>query len=335
MVDKILPTLEITVDIFSGRENPSWVLTEQQTKEFFEFPQWHEMMVSETVARNFGFGFNGFIVRNLTPDISELPHRFYLVNTFHPQYNLDNLLTKLTPEEMAEREEWLMNTSGLPKDYDDLWPFLLDAIRKKITTDESTKNSTTVSKTEDPDADAGCTQLKTQYKPWEWSNQTDIVLYNNCYNYGVNHVSWGPPAGHAPRGGAQPGRISGHQVTFPFTCANTKAAAMSDGMIEKANCQGGTTYYNIALVIAPPQLIRGKQAGDYHWYRQQLDGNTPMWGHKRGQTRAIDFDASRKTIDNTNPPETCNRDYRTTGRGGLNYSAWCGYYYWPKGKIVR
>lgn len=131
-MNKLLPSLQIEIDIFSGRPNPKWILSKQQTKKFLEFPQWHEMMVTEENVLNFNSGFNGFIITKLSNIGDDLPQRFHLVNTYRPHYHLDNVLTKLSQKEMVAREEWLIKTCEIPQEYDDLLPYLLKFIKKKL-----------------------------------------------------------------------------------------------------------------------------------------------------------------------------------------------------------
>jgi hypothetical protein len=303
--NKILPTLQIEVDIFSGRPNPKWVLTEQQTKEFLEFSQWQEMMVSEKNTKNFEFGFNGFIVTKLSDIGTDLPYSFHLVNTYRPHYHLDNVLTKLSENEMASREEWLLNTCETPQEYDETFPNLLNFIKKKIVPKEH--NEKKISEKQTDELVERCPVAISSYIPKHWDPFPKIIAENNCYNYATNSISYTK---------AQPGRISGRHFT-EYTCANVKKAAIFDGMVEIPYCNVNRTYYKIALVIAP--------GVDFHWYRLQNNGNVDMWGHKRGAGDILDVDANNKLITD---PENCSRNYNYNN-GGPNYSDFCGYFYWP------
>lgn len=313
MRKKSLPVLQIEIDIFSGRKNPKWVLTEQQTKEFFEFPQWQEMMVTDENAQNFDFGFNGFVVTKLSDQGTDIPWSFRLVNPYRPHYYLENLLTKLSQKEMVAREEWLIKTAGELESYEETISDLLKFIKKKII--PPTQSKDTLVKSKAPESATLCKTLDLSFLPNSWNNSKHTLKWNNCYNYATNCKN---------NTYAQPGHKEGYKTRLK-SCSNVIVAAVADGMVLETKCKRSWSYYYIALAVAP--------GIDYHWYRQQIQTNNPphniMWGHKRGEGPVINFDASGKVIYN---PQTCNRDY--TKSGGANYFDFCGFYYWIPGVTV-
>jgi len=148
------------------------------------------------------------------------------------------------------------------------------------------------------------------YDPALWNN-APVIGSTNCYAYAAND-----PSGHPP-GKPQPGQHCGSPATG-VSCAEVDAAAQCDGMIPAPNPPPPRAgYYPVALVVDP--------GVDYHWYRQDPDGN---WSHKPGNTAARRTDASGNPITN---PQTADRDY--SGSGGPNYSNFCGYYYVPSGGV--
>jgi hypothetical protein len=67
---------------------------------------------------------------------------------------------------------------------------------------------------------------------------------------------------------------------------------------------------------------------DYHWYRQDADGD---WSHKPGGTKVTRKDASGHRIHR---PDLADRDY-TKGSGTLNYEQFCTYMCVPRNKTLR
>lgn len=143
----------------------------------------------------------------------------------------------------------------------------------------------------------GCFYEVQPYAPYAavYWNTPPIQPYNNCYNYASNK---------ATDNFAQPGYGSGNLYT-EFSCGSVSLAAQSDGMLPYGTCQPDSQAPRmyVALVIWP--------GVDYHWYRLL----TGLWGHKPGQTAATYKDNAGNTITN---PQTANR-------GG--YTDFCGFFY--------
>lgn len=154
-----------------------------------------------------------------------------------------------------------------------------------------------------------------QYQPDRW-NQDDIRESNNCYSYAAND-----PDGR-PYGKPQPGEASG-APTRDANCLPVLDAAAKDGMppmcIDPNSPPEG--MYPVALVHGTD--IQGQQ--DYHWYRQNPDGT---WSHKPGSTAVTNLDESGNQILD---PASADRD--GTGKGGVNYDEFCGYFPMPKDGI--
>lgn len=163
---------------------------------------------------------------------------------------------------------------------------------------------------------------------------------NNCYNYACNRRT-------DTLFGAQPGRgsladgVAGNDYTPPsgwrtrdlngngnieieerfwkpqdIACDNLTAAAKADGLQQvDCNKKCPKNSYKKALVVAP--------GVDYHWYRQDNNGN---WSHKPGSTPATNLDAgnpSRRIPPKViTDPRQAERNYQPWG--GPNYSAFCG-----------
>jgi len=131
------------------------------------------------------------------------------------------------------------------------------------------------------------------YEPNWWNDGGQKQLHNNCYNYSTNYRTdtFRDPSVY---GGGQPGAASGAMYTS-LTCASVKAAAIKDGLIDSplANNRCPKEGHLVALVIAPGY--------DFHWYRKGRNG---YWSHKPGQTAVTNLDNSGVTIPN---PKTAKR----------------------------
>ncbi len=142
-----------------------------------------------------------------------------------------------------------------------------------------------------------CSVEASAFNPNFWNLSATVRLNNNCYNYANNKRT---------DTFAQPGRATGAQATT-MACSNVTTGAVSDGLKAQPNCATtGVPRYYVALVVAPGQ--------DYHWYRFQSNG---YWGHKPGGTSAKNTDNSGVVITN---PQTANR--------GI-YTNFCGYFTAP------
>ena len=148
-----------------------------------------------------------------------------------------------------------------------------------------------------------CEYEVSQYNPGFW-NVPAVQPHNNCYNYARN---WRTDTF------AQPGRAHG-AGTNVMQCPNVTTAAMADGLKKRCDCLPVSEWPRrlMALVIAPNQ--------DYHWYREQRGG---FWGHKPGQTAARNTDNNGALVVN---PETAARG---------PYTQFCGYFYAGKSVVIN
>ncbi len=134
---------------------------------------------------------------------------------------------------------------------------------------------------------------------------------NNCYNYACNK-----PTGTF----AQPGDASGKPIVGPLSCKSVTAAATSDGLAPQdcaKACPAGS--YKVALVVDPIGFKADKLNPDFHWYRQDDNGN---WSHKPGDGEATNVDSSGKPIVDPNKA-----DRRRPGKSGTlraGYTDFCG-----------
>ncbi len=130
------------------------------------------------------------------------------------------------------------------------------------------------------------------WEPTWWNDGGQVQGNNNCYNYGTNYRS---------DTYAQPG-LANNAMYNTISCADVKAGAIADALINSptANNKCPKEGHLVALVVGP--------GWDFHWYRKGRNGR---WTHKPGGTQATN-------VDNSGNPIT---DPRTADRGG--YTDFC------------
>ncbi len=160
-----------------------------------------------------------------------------------------------------------------------------------------------------------CMQLS---ELWNWPIWLDCQQgekANNCYNFATDrhNCTWGQPGVGSSYWGIGETEIP----PSCMTCAQIKAAAISDGLefLSSGYLPGGSLdpfpitsqcppdTHIVALVIDPYD--------DFHWYRQERTG---LWTQKQSWWAATDKDDS----DNFIP------DPRTANRG--RYTDFCGFF---------
>ena len=307
--------LRIEIDLFSGRPNPVWMVTDADATERLLGA------VAETpgaTARP-AAGFNGLGFRELRvsvladdePARRRVPKQFALASTAVKDMKasgalarniiqampvgaggvtlLEHALTPLTRELRDVSLEWAERFIAKPPRFRP----------RKPPRPPSNPLRTTIN-------DEKCVRCEyevSQFNPAFWNTPT-VQPRNNCYNYGRN---WRTDTF------AQPGRAHG-AGTGTMQCNTVTTAAMADGLKKRCDCLPVSEWPRrlMALVIAPNV--------DYHWYRHQRGG---FWGHKPGQTAARNVDNSGVVITN---PETCDRD---------GYTQFCGYFYAGRSVVIN
>ena len=289
----------VTLDAFSGRPNPSWVLDENDRQALISRVAGSMLAADSSEVRG-GLGFRGYTVSAASDDdraveAAGLPETFRIAAASlagGAGFSADDAL---------DAARWLLTTAHGAVEDD-----VLQAVADQMaSTPRSYGNTSEAEDEADVDdlaasAVAACVVQNTAYNPGFW-NSASVQPNNNCYNYSMNHRS---------DSFAQPGTISGHPNRV-MQCADVATAANWDGC--KATCSGPNK--NVALVIWP--------GTDYHWYRRHSNG---FWAHKPGQTAARNTDNSGKVIGGALSPANCDRG---------PYTIFCGYRYSPVGMKVR
>ena len=308
-----------TVDLFSGRPNPSWIVTEEATttgllNSLRERPD----VYTERAPGFGGLGYRGVTVEFFGDDHgvdSPVPDHVILADgapgrdlryeadivrplieamTEHARVRLPD--HTLTPIDAATREtalRWFEQFVREPP----------DVIAAQFRPAPPTRQTIA-----DRRCDA-CQYEISRFNPGFWNSNPNVQQHNNCYNYGRN---W------RTNTFAQPGRASGFGLGPGFTGTDVVTAAMHDGLRQRCDCQRQNEYPRrlLALVYAPDF---GFGSPDYHWYREQIGG---FWGHKPGGGTARNVDNSNVVIAD---PEHCDRG---------PYTEFHGYFYAGKSVII-
>jgi hypothetical protein len=305
--------LRIEVDIFSGRPNPVWIITDRTESDRLL------KVIAEAkgaVAKQ-GVGFMGLGFRELRvdliaddePRLRGLTRQFALGSTAAKDFKGSVALARRIIKAIPLRSEIKLVQHDLTPLDAKLRDGMLERLEKYSKRKFPPKRPrpwppsnplrTTI-------RDEKCTQCEyevSQFNPGFW-NAPSVQPHNNCYNYGRN---WRTDTF------AQPGRAHGAQTGI-MECNTVTTAAMADGLVKRCRCLPISEWPRrlMALVIDP--------GWDYHWYRHQRGG---FWGHKPGPTAARNTDDSNVIITN---PETCDR-------GG--YTDFCDYFYAGRSVVIN
>jgi len=311
--------LRVTLDIFSGRPNPSWILTETEAREVFQDIAKNRGVVAKVDSGYQGLGYRGIILESLTDHVGSqygLPSVFEIANGAS--------LHESKAHEIAERLISRMHSANItarggvePMDFDEnLQRQLLNHLgsfpRLQIPSQQDVADGGNLAMaqsmtTEARETDNVCSIENAPYQPDFWNDPNHLKL-NNCYNYAVNIRT---------DTFAQPGRATGR---YPYLklCPQITEAVLSDRNHKRFDCLPDTEKprHLMALVLCP--IL------DFHWYRKHQEG---FWGHKPGVKKVRNVDNSGQVIYN---PETCDRTSNFPP-----YTEFCGYFYRPKSVKVN
>ncbi len=321
--------IQVTLDVFSGNPNPSWELSEDKVKEFFEMKGWKESMLHEENEIELDLGYRGFIMSVMSSKAAKKDstktkgfiqeRHIGLPNTFRiysPKKAAEGMKKSMNMKEMQDNELWLLNTSKgkISKRFEnekeigngglsqELFQYVEKTISQEKTSEESIQEST--GEERESTSEKAISQI---YNPPFWNNPSWVKL-NNCYNYASNSRT---------NTFAQPGRAHGQK--FLMNCTSVRDAAFADGVLDDSLESIMGQNYHVALVIWPGQ--------DYHWYTYHDEG---FWGHKPGGTPARNWDAQDRII---NPRGSPNLTPYNCNRGP--YTQFCGFYYIPENIAIQ
>lgn len=320
--------VRVTIDIFSGRPNPSFLLDEAEARDILrQLSSTPEAVTPEEVSTGI-LGFRGMILELEEEPAGKLalPRRLRVGGGVSGDEGRGLELAQRLLERAGKLTPAVAGDFGRLGVYDEAaLKRLVGAEMQQVESRAATLNAAAAANQNAPvpmlppeeegsvsiqaaapvlgrDASTWgaftvgtCNMEASAFNPGFWNTSSTVRLNNNCYNYANNKRT---------DTFAQPGRATG-AGTSTMACANVGNGAVSDGLVAYPGCaSSGVPRYFVALVVAP--------GTDYHWYRYQSNG---YWGHKPGQTSARNTDNSGVVISD---PQTANR--------GI-YTSFCGYYF--------
>jgi hypothetical protein len=295
--------LQITADVFSGRPNPSWIITEEQEARatLKDLTKEQSLLVHDASTER-GLGLRGFFIETLDDELAQdmnVPPSVYLAAGAQARSARSNELAErlIGLMDRAKPSAAMAGEEALPLD-EALRVFLAQQLERvgRVSMPDVREEMGAAAKAQQIEAAVTCYIEFAAYNPGFWNNDPAVRQSNNCYNYASN---W------RTNTFAQPGRGCGHMYTA-LSCPEVIRAALCDGMHRRYDCfpDSERPRYLVALVVAPGY--------DYHWYRKMKEG---YWGHKPGSTPVRNVDNSGHIIYD---PATCDRG---------PYTHFCGYFY--------
>lgn len=334
--------ITIELDIFSGRPNPLWTLTNKEENELFS-----RVMADKDMSappRKVGhLGYRGFGIkvggeRANRWHAAGIPPSFFisaghqrggetetfLLNTANAGQTAADEVLKVA-QEYIDAANYAWTQRWIQAEYAENGPPLTPANRHEplidgtiIVPDPDGRGTPSSEEEQVNDKAASDSVSALACGAFSYTSDTDFTYWNsdsyvmqnnNCYNFAANYRS---------DTFAQPGRKANVEW-YDLACGNSPGqigyAASFDGF--NLSCWTSTQYY-AALVIWP--YTSDPLSGDFHWYRKCANGH---WCHKPGKTPARNYDSSGNWITD---PATCNRG---------PYTIFCSYRYFPTNYTVR
>jgi hypothetical protein len=316
--------IRVSVDIFSGRPNPSWLVEEADAHALLKKVALQRSLLAEEPEPSAGgLGYRGMVVELLGEHLEkqyDLPAVFRLGagGATAPSKGLElaqelvsGMLRAAPAPELADQplaavhdealqKSILEQIAAFPPSFATIGEEVAEAALAEAPPAEGEPFAGAAVAAPPPSV-LTCAHEEGTFNPKFWNDPTHQSR-NNCYNYATNRRT---------DTFAQPGRASGHMYTA-LTCSAVTTAALFDGAAQRCQPSQVAPRWLIALVIWPGH--------DYHWYRKSHEG---FWGHKPGGTAARNTDNNGKVI----------LDPRTAARGP--YTQFCGFFLAPKTMRVR
>ncbi|MET0649885.1 MAG: hypothetical protein ABW208_25020 [Pyrinomonadaceae bacterium] len=276
--------VRITVDIFSGRPNPSVELSGKEAQEALARLTPAETLTADAAEKTATpiLGYRGLIVEQTGKEANKnLPERIRL--------SAGNIVGRGLAHRASDAgfEDFFFKglfrrAAGVAK--------LRGRILEEVERGRAVRENLLIRPLPFP-IKIACL-CAPRYEPEWWNDAGQKQFNNNCYNYATNYRS---------DTFAQPGLAAGAMYTA-LTCAAVLPAAVADALEDSpgANNKCPSEGHLVALVIAPDW--------DFHWFRKGRNG---FWTHKPGGTAVTHLDNSGHLIP----------DPRTADRGP--YTAFC------------
>ena len=270
--------IRITLDVFSGRTNPTVELDDHDAAEVLErlAPGRRLEPGEPDLPPEPTLGYRGLVVEQTGERTSELPD---VVRVVGADLFGRGLAHRARDESI---EEFLVGPDG-PLRRAEIDSDLLERLPIEIERFAEIRKFWPIEFIPIPFWPPSC-RCAPLYEP-TWWNVPSRQPFNNCYNYATNYRT---------DTFAQPGRAAGAMYAS-LTCGSVLPAAVADKVVDAPGADNGcpTNGHLVALVIAP--------GWDYHWYRKGRNG---WWSHKPGPTPVTNVDNSGNYIHD---PRNANR----------------------------
>ncbi|HKP36399.1 MAG TPA: hypothetical protein VJT71_06035 [Pyrinomonadaceae bacterium] len=304
--------MRVTMNIFSGRPNPTWSLPSGKTRELVDRLTATTPVLTPDEPP--ALGFRGFTLNADLEDFVRTPNAPAHVvlpspEVLEPAPTKARIVAGAPAAASKERDaaqdvsQWLLSTAPGP-----IAQEIQEAAENAQQSGAAAFAARAGAKAEKPAvaaakepvepalATATCEPFLTPIADLFWN--TPLTRFrNNCYNYASNFAS---------NTMAQPGRHSGRMYTA-FECGNVSRAANFDGYV--ADCDGSVRV--VALAIWP--------GFDFHWWRLHPGG---FWAHKIGTSMVMRCDNQGRILGNGLTPANCDRG---------PYTVFCGFFFGPLG----
>ena len=261
--------MRVTLDVFSGRPNPTWQLNAARSAELYQRCRAMGSVAPRPLPARLGF--RGIVVHQWDPMLGCAPAQAFQIAA----------TTNAVTDDDVDTARWLLAASESAVD-DDLADAVIGDIAMRAAAAPLGDGDGDIDADDGLAVAVGACPIRATPMSLAYWNNPSVQPFNNCYNYASNFVSGSL---------AQPGRRSGASYAG-FTCGQVLAAARRDGL--RTDCAPNVGV--VALGIWPGY--------DFHWWRLHVDGE---WAHKIGRWPAQNVDNSYRRLDNGLTPATCDR----------------------------
>ena len=304
MVDTIRPSLTsdviVRLQIFSGRPDPTWKLSEPQVEELTALiSALHDVTDLKPPAVAGRLDYRGFVVtadarEDLAPEQVLLIHggiidrQRFTLNIVDKDNTVELFLLSTAPPSKVDPSLLKRVKAAVH-----FTPPFLPILKQAPVKDGGSRKPIGQKKT------AGGT-CRPQYDPHKWDSKSHIST-NHCYNYATDVMK---DNGAIPGEGGGTPCCSSDNTT---TCESITNAAILDLLKSVANTAAPPDGHYVALAVQPA----GTAQRDFHFYRRDCNG---FWSHKVGKSPVSNLDNSNNPITD---PSICDRG---------TYTVFCGYF---------
>jgi hypothetical protein len=276
--------LKITIDVFSGRPNPTVELDDRQAAGLLERLAPARLLEAgePDPLPEPTLGYRGVIVEQTGEPVADLPRAFRVIGG---DLRGPGLAHKARDEEV---EDVLLRPDGPLRDVEvevgaEADGDFFERLRAEVGRFREVRAHWPPDVHPPPWWPRRC-ECAPLYEP-KWWNTPTRQPDNNCYNYATNYRT---------DTFAQPGQAAGAMYT-DLTCPAVHTAALADALVDAPGADNACPKegHLVALVVAP--------GWDFHWYRKGRNGS---WSHKPGGTQVTDVDNAGKPISD---PRTADR----------------------------